>query len=81
MRNEWDKKINIARRISEITLLKILTMNWPVAIIVGIVAIVLIAFLVWRNVKDEKQFENQLKEDYPKSKDEEGDAEIDQTMK
>lgn len=60
---------------------KISAMNWPVIIIVGIVAIVIIALLVWRNVKDEKQFEDQLKQDYPKSKDEEGDAEIDQPMK
>lgn len=56
-------------------------MNWPVIIIVGIVAIVIIALLVWRNVKDEKQFEDQLKQDYPKSKDEEGDAEIDPPTK
>lgn len=56
-------------------------MNWPVIIIIGIAAIALIAFLVWRNVKDEKQFEDQLNQDYHKSKDEEGDAEIDQKMK
>ncbi|MFC0774090.1 hypothetical protein [Terrimonas alba] len=56
-------------------------MNWPVIIIIGIVAIAFILFLVWRNVKDEKQFEDQLKQDYHKTKDEEGDAEIDQVMK
>lgn len=56
-------------------------MNWPVIILIGIVAIAFIVFLVWRNVKDEKEFENQLKQDYHKSKDEEGDAEIDQPMK
>ena len=56
-------------------------MNWPLIIIIGIAAIALIVFLVWRNVKDEKQFEDQLNQDYHKSKDEEGDAEIDQKMK
>ena len=60
---------------------KICIMNSPVIIFIGIVAIAFIAFLVWRNVKDEKEFENQLNQDYHKSKDEEGDAEIDQTMK
>ena len=56
-------------------------MNWPVLIPFTIVAVGLIVFLVWRNFKDEKQFEDQLKDDYPKSKDEEGDVEIDETMK
>ena len=56
-------------------------MNWPAIIIVGIVAIALIVFLTWRNLKDERQFEKQLKDDYHKSKDEEGDIEIDEKMK
>ena len=55
-------------------------MNWPVLILVGIAALALIIFLVWRNLRDEKQFEDQLKQDYPKSKDEEGDVEIDEKM-
>jgi len=55
-------------------------MNWPVLIVIGIGALALIIFLVWRNLKDEKQFEDQLKQDYPKSKDEEGDVEIDGKM-
>ena len=55
-------------------------MNWTVVIPVGIAALALIVFLVWRNLKDEKQFEDQLKQNYPKSKDEEGDIEIDQKM-
>jgi Tfp pilus assembly protein PilF len=41
----------------------------------------LIVFLVRRNQKDEKKFEDQLKNDFPKSKEEEGDAEIDEVMK
>jgi len=56
-------------------------MNWPVLIIVGIVIIVLIALLIWRNIKDEKKFESQLKNDYRKPKEEEGDIEIDEVMK
>lgn len=56
-------------------------MNWAVLIPLGIAALALIVFLVWRNLKDERQFEDQLKHNYPKSKDEEGDAEIDEKMK
>ena len=56
-------------------------MNWPVLIPFGIAALGLIAFLVWRNFKDEEQFEDQVKNDYPKSKDEEGDTDIDETIK
>lgn len=56
-------------------------MNWPLLIIFGIAAIALIVFLVIRNQKDEKEFESQLKNDYHKTKDEEGDVEIDDKMK
>ena len=56
-------------------------MNWPLLILFGIAAIALIVFLVRRNQKDEKKFEDQLKNDFPKSKEEEGDAEIDEVMK
>jgi uncharacterized membrane protein YqiK len=55
-------------------------MNWPVIIIVGILLVALIVFLVRRNMKDEKEFETQVKNDYPKTK-EEGDTEIDEIMK
>ena len=50
-------------------------------ILFGIAALALIIFLVIRNQKDEKQFENQLKNDYQKLKDEEDDIEIDEIMK
>jgi len=53
-------------------------MNWNILIPVGIVIVALIVFLVVRNMKDEKKFEEQLNNDYHKSKDEEGDAEIDE---
>ena len=56
-------------------------MNWYVIIIVGVVLVALIVFLVRRNMKDEKEFETQLKNDYHKTKDEEGDTEIDEVMK
>ena len=56
-------------------------MNWPVMTIFGIAAIALIAFLVIRNQKDESDFENQLKNDYHKTKDEEGDIEVDTGIK
>ena len=56
-------------------------MNWPVLIIVGIVLLVLIVFLVRRNIKDEKEFETRQNNDYHKTKDEEGDTEIDEVMK
>ena len=56
-------------------------MNWPVLILFGIAAIALIVFLVRRNIKDEKQLEEKIKQDYHKSKDEEGDAEVDNVLK
>ena len=56
-------------------------MNWPILVVFGIAAIVLIVFLVRRNIKDEKELEEKIKQDYHKSRDEEGDAEIDQKLK
>ncbi len=56
-------------------------MNWTVLIIFGIGAIALIIFLIVRNQKDEKVFEDQIKNDYHKPKDEEKDAETDEVMK
>jgi len=56
-------------------------MNWPVMTIFGIAAIALMVFLVIRNQKDQSKFENQLKDDYHKTKNEEGDVEIDSEPK
>lgn len=56
-------------------------MNWYILIPFGIVVIALIIFLVKRNQKDEKQLENQLKNDYPKPKDDKGDIEVEEVMK
>ena len=52
-------------------------MNWLIIIIVGILAIALIVFLVIRNQKDEKEFEKELDNDYPKPRSEDGNIEID----
>lgn len=56
-------------------------MSWAIMILFGIGAIALISFLVIQNRKDEKGFEKQLKNDYHKTKDEEGDTEIDEITK
>jgi FtsZ-interacting cell division protein ZipA len=56
-------------------------MNWIVIIIVGIALVALIVFLVWRNVKDEKEFEKQQNNDYHKTKDAEEDIEIEEKLK
>jgi hypothetical protein len=56
-------------------------MNWAVLIPFGILAIALIVLMTWRNLRDEKKFEKQLKDDYRKTRDSESDIEIDETMK
>ena len=56
-------------------------MNIPVLILVGIILVVLIIFLVIKNQKDKKLLEEKLNNDFHKSKDEEGDTEIDEVMK
>ncbi len=56
-------------------------MNWPLLIVVGIAAVALIVFLAVRNLKDEKNFERQLENDYHKRSSAEGDIEIDEKMK
>jgi LPXTG-motif cell wall-anchored protein len=56
-------------------------MNWIALTLFGIAAVALIAFLVIRNRKDEKVFEDQINNDYHKTKDEEGDVETDEITK
>lgn len=56
-------------------------MNWTVLIIFGIGAIALVVFLVVRNQKDEKDFEEGANNDYHKTKNEEGDVKIDEETK
>jgi len=52
-------------------------MNQPVLIFVGIAAVLFIILLILRNKKDKKEVIDQIKSDYPKSKDREGDADVD----
>ena len=52
-------------------------MNQPVLIFVGIAAVLFIILLILRNKKDKKEVIDQIKSDYPKSKDKEGDADVD----
>ncbi|HEY5969357.1 MAG TPA: hypothetical protein VIU35_15365 [Chitinophagaceae bacterium] len=52
-------------------------MNQPVLIFVGIAAALFIILLILRNKKDKKEVIDQIKKDYPKSKDREGDADVD----
>ncbi len=56
-------------------------MNWPVLIIIGIALTALLVFLIRRNIKDEEEFEEQIKNDYHKSKNEEGDVDADNVLK
>jgi len=50
--------------------------NWPVIIITGVVLAALLLFLVKRNQRDKKNLEQKLNEDFRKTKDEEGDVDI-----
>jgi hypothetical protein len=52
-------------------------MNLPVLIFVAITAILFIILLVIKNQKDKKEVIDQMKNDFPKSKNEEGDADVD----
>jgi len=52
-------------------------MNQPVLIFVGIAAALFIVLLILRNKKDKKEVIDQMKNDYPKSKNAEGSADVD----
>ena len=52
-------------------------MNQPVLIAVGIMAALFIVFLIIKNQKDKKEVIDQMKNDYPKPKETEGDADVD----
>ena len=52
-------------------------MNQPVLIFVGIAAALFIVLLILRNQKDKKEVIDQMKNDYRKSKDNEGTADVD----
>lgn len=57
--------------------LKIYPMNWTALIIIGVLLAALLVFLVVRNIKDEKKFEEDMNRDYHKTKDAEGESPID----
>jgi len=48
-------------------------MNLPTIIIAGILAIGLVVFLIYKNIKDEEKFEDDVKNTYPIKKDENDD--------
>jgi len=48
-------------------------MNLPLIIIAGILAVGLLIFLVYKNIKDEQKFEEDVKNTYPIKKDENDD--------
>ena len=52
-------------------------MNWTALIIIGVLLAALLVFLVVRNIKDEKKFEEDMNRDYHKTKDAEGESPID----
>lgn len=56
-------------------------MKWLVLILLGIAIIILIVFLVRRNLKDMHDFKSYLENNYQKKKDVEGDIETDEIMK
>lgn len=56
-------------------------MNWLTITLIAIPALLLIVFLIYRNQKDEKVFEEELKEDYTKPRIDEGDIDIDELTK
>ena len=48
-------------------------MNLPTIIVLGFLAVALVVFLVYKNIKDEQKFEEDVKNTYPIKKDENDD--------
>jgi hypothetical protein len=72
------QKINIHQGVLIVDLvINFINMSTSVIIIVGVLALIFLVFLIIRNQKDKKEVIEQMKNDYPKSKDEEGDADVD----
>lgn len=55
-------------------------MNWLLLTIFGIAAIALIIFMIRRNLKDKKEFEQKIRHDYRKPKNDKGDIEVDEVL-
>ena len=56
-------------------------MTWSGVTLIAVIVTALIIFTIIRNKKDRKEFTKQLNSDYPKSKDEEGDAPTEEVPK
>ena len=56
-------------------------MNWLILIPVGILLLTLIIFLVWRNWKDERKFEEQVNMDFPDATRKGQDADAEHILK
>jgi hypothetical protein len=56
-------------------------MNWMILIPLAIAVIILIIFLIRRNLKDQEDFELYLKNNYRKEKDHEGDIETEDSTR
>ncbi len=56
-------------------------MNWPFILFFSIVILALVVFLVMRNQKDEKKFEDELMNDYRKPLPDEKDIENEELLK
>jgi FtsZ-interacting cell division protein ZipA len=50
-------------------------MKLLISAIGSIVILLLLIFVIWKNKKDKQQYEQQLNDDFHKSKEQEGDAE------
>ena len=55
-------------------------MNILIMICLGIAAIALIIFMIRRNLKDKNEFEQKIKHDYRKPKNDKGDIEVDEVL-
>lgn len=55
-------------------------MNWYIIIAVGIVVLILLVFLVRRNIKDESNFEKQIDKDYPHPKKDKSDPDAEEMV-
>ena len=52
-------------------------MNWIILIFVVIAGLFLVIFTIIKNLKDEKNYEDHLKNDFPKSLDQKGETDQD----
>ena len=55
-------------------------MNWLILSIFGIAAAALIIFIIRRNLKDKKEFEQKIQHDYRKPINDKGDIEADEVL-